>query len=76
MAEPVIHVTPEAHEIVKAYCRRRNFRMIDWASATLIEAVGSTVVKVRQRQIEQLDTTETGAAEQPPFWANRERKKR
>ncbi len=75
MAEPVIHLTHEAHAIVKAYCKRRDLRMSKWASEVLIDAV-NPAVPVPKRRIEELQTTETDAFERAPFWAGQKRRTR
>lgn len=74
MAEPVVHVTPEAHVVIKRFCQERNIRMRTWASDVLMRAVKEAVRPVRRVPGYRLKTNETVAWMSKPFWAPKEKK--
>lgn len=73
MASSVIHVSPEAHVAVKSHCRDNGWRMSEWASVALLEAVRvqQATVDVRpvaRRSLEQIEYGASDCAADPPFW--------
>jgi hypothetical protein len=78
MAEPVIHLTQQAHDIVKGFCKSRGLRMKTWVSETLVEVVRSSARPVKVRSLVDYQAEQEAGAEheaailsRPPFWRDR-----
>lgn len=83
----VVHLSDEAHNKAKNFCKEQGLRMSDWVAALIENAIAGSapqqapvagVVAVTKRKdlkrFEEPEAREVAAVyEAPPFWATRQR---
>ena len=84
----VVHLTDEAHEAAKAFCKQHGLKMTEWVSGLVLDAIARTAATgqvpvvgvypvVPRKMPVQTNPEPTLPGDEPwskpPFWAGREK---